>query len=176
MSICPLWQRSKYMARPKCPRLIADFPDMIFFKPRGIPLCELVETTLSIDELEAMRLADLEGLYQEIAAARMGISRATFGRIIESAHHKIADALLNGKAIKIEGGVVKMAQKRTFQCSKCEHSWQVPFGSGRPASCPQCGSKNFCRSDAERGRGSGGRRMGCRRQLGGGIAAGKETK
>jgi predicted DNA-binding protein (UPF0251 family) len=67
----------------------------------------LEEVNLTLDELEAVRLADLEGLYQEDAAKKMGISRQTFGNIINSAHKKIADVLLNAKALKIEGGVVK---------------------------------------------------------------------
>lgn len=164
------------MARPKCPRLVAEVYDTAYFKPRGIPLYKLQETALTLDELEAVRLADLEGLYQEQAAQRMNVSRATFGRIVESAHHKIADALINGKAIKIEGGVIQMAQKRVFQCSDCEHSWEVPFGTGRPAACPHCGSKSLCRSDASRGQGMGGRRVRCRRQRGGAAASGKENQ
>jgi predicted DNA-binding protein (UPF0251 family) len=67
----------------------------------------LEEVNLTLDELEAVRLADLEGLYQEDAARKMDISRQTFGNIINSAHKKIADVLLNAKALKIEGGVVK---------------------------------------------------------------------
>ena len=66
---------------------------------------------LGFDEAEALRLADLEGLYQEAAARRMGISRPTFGRIIESAHRKVADALLNGKALRIDGGEVSIIPK-----------------------------------------------------------------
>lgn len=164
------------MARPKCPRFIAEAHNTAYFKPRGIPLYKLQETELTFDELEAVRLADLEGLYQEQAAQRMNVSRATFGRIVESAHHKIADALINGKAIKIEGGVIQMAQKRKFQCSECEHSWEVPFGTGRPPACPQCGSKNLCRCDEGRGQGMGGIRMRCRKQRGGAVASGKENK
>jgi len=72
------------------------------FKPRGIPLSGLDEVNLEIDELEALRLADYEGLYQQEAAARMNVSRATFGRIVEAAHRKVADAILHGKALKIE--------------------------------------------------------------------------
>jgi predicted DNA-binding protein (UPF0251 family) len=69
----------------------------------------LEEVNLALDELEAVRLADLEGLYQENAAKKMNISRQTFGNIIERAHRKIADVLLNAKALKIEGGIVKRA-------------------------------------------------------------------
>lgn len=67
----------------------------------------LEEVRLTLDELEAVRLADLEGLYQEDAARKMDISRQTFGNIVNSAHKKIADVLLNAKALKIEGGVIK---------------------------------------------------------------------
>jgi uncharacterized protein len=67
----------------------------------------LEEVNLTLDELEAVRLADWEGLYQEDAAKKMDISRQTFGNIIDRAHKKIADVLLNAKALKIEGGMVK---------------------------------------------------------------------
>ncbi|MGL4368094.1 MAG: DUF134 domain-containing protein, partial [Spirochaetota bacterium] len=89
--------------RPKRCRNICGTPDPKYFKPRGIPLTELEELTLSIDEYEAVRLADLEQMYQDEAARMMGVSRQTFGRIILSAHRKIADAVVNGKAIRIEG-------------------------------------------------------------------------
>ncbi|MFH1640434.1 MAG: DUF134 domain-containing protein [Candidatus Omnitrophota bacterium] len=95
------------MSRPyRCRRIRCD-PDAIYFKPRGIPLCKLKEVNLALDELEAVRLADWEGFYQEDAARKMKISRQTFGNIINSAHKKIADALLNARALKIEGGIVK---------------------------------------------------------------------
>jgi predicted DNA-binding protein (UPF0251 family) len=151
------------MARPKCPRQIKNLPDVAYYKPRAIPISQLEEVVLTYDEYETIRLADLDGLYQEDAAAKMKISRPTFGRIIEAAHKKIADALINGKAIKIEGGVVKMAQKRLFQCSDCGHTWEVPFGAGRPDSCPNCQSRNFHRADNIGRPGRGGRGA-CRRR------------
>jgi uncharacterized protein len=92
------------MPRPKCQRNICGFPDKNYFKPRGIPTIELEEVVLNLDEFEAIRLADYEQLYQEEAAIQMNISRQTFGRIIESARRKIADAIISGKALKIEGG------------------------------------------------------------------------
>lgn len=97
------------MSRPCRCRRIRCKPDANYFKPRGIPLDVLEEVKLTLDELEAVRLADLEGFYQEDAAKKMNISRQTFGNIIESAHKKIADVLLNAKALKIEGGTVKRA-------------------------------------------------------------------
>ena len=95
------------MPRPCRCRRIRCSPDTNYFKPRGIPFDMLEEVNLTLDGLEAVRLADWEGLYQEDAAKKMGISRQTFGNIINSAHKKIADVLLNAKALKIEGGTVK---------------------------------------------------------------------
>jgi predicted DNA-binding protein (UPF0251 family) len=100
------------MARPFTYRRVRCNPDVNYFKPRGIPVGELEEINLTLDELEAVRLADLEEMYQEDAAEKMGISRQTFGNVIASAHKKIADALLNAKALKIEGGVVELAEKK----------------------------------------------------------------
>ena len=92
------------MPRPiKC-RLVSALPEADYFKPAGIPLRELSEVSLSIEEAEALRLKDLEELEQEPAAEKMGISRSTFQRILSSARRKVADALLNGKAIRIVGG------------------------------------------------------------------------
>jgi len=73
-----------------------------YFKPKGIPLAELEEVSLTLDELEAVRLADYERRYQEESAREMRISRATFGRIVNEARHKIAEALTQGKALRIE--------------------------------------------------------------------------
>ncbi len=76
------------------------------FKPAGIPGRDLEEVCLGFDEAEALRLADLEGLYQEAAARSMGVSRQTFGRVVESARRKTADAILNGKALRLDGGEI----------------------------------------------------------------------
>ena len=132
------------MPRPIKVRRVACCPEENYYKPRGIPVAELEEVVLSTDELEAIRLADLDGLYQEKAAGNMNISRQTFGNIIRSAHLKIADALVNGKALKIEGGVVAIEERR-FSCQDCNHEWTLPFGTGRPLDCPQCRSKNIFR-------------------------------
>lgn len=86
-------------------RLGAPIPSRVM-KPAGIPSRELPEVVLGFDEAEALRLADLEGLYQEAAARSMGVSRQTFGRIVEIARRKTADAVLNGKALRIQGGEI----------------------------------------------------------------------
>lgn len=90
------------MPRPKKYRCIKCKPDASYFKPRGIPLVDLEEISLNPDEMEAISLADHEGLYHEEAAMKMKISRQTFGRILNAAHKKVAECLLKGKALKIE--------------------------------------------------------------------------
>jgi predicted DNA-binding protein (UPF0251 family) len=92
------------MPRPYNFRRVCHLPQSSYYKPRGVPLSALQHVNLTIDEFEAVRLADLEGLYQEDAAQKMNVSRQTFGRIVDSAHKKIADVLVNGKALSIEGG------------------------------------------------------------------------
>ncbi len=89
------------MARPmKCRKVECDIA-VSYFKPQGIPMRNLDEVALELDEIEAIRLADLEELYQADAAAKMGVSRQTFGNIIARAHKKVATALLHGKALRI---------------------------------------------------------------------------
>ncbi len=130
------------MVRPcKC-RHVCGHPQTTYFKPRGLPVSQLEEVVLTIDEFEAIRLADMEGLYQEQAAKSMHISRQTFGNILESAHRKIADAIINAKALKIEGGTVRMIH-RHFHCSDCNHQWGQPPGTDLPVQCPECQGRNI---------------------------------
>jgi len=144
------------MVRPINCRRVGSMPESNYFKPRGIPLSALEEAVLTVDEFEAIRLADLEGLYQEQAAEKMNVSRQTFGRIIESARKKVAEALVRGKALKIEGGKFEMASMRRFRCYECLHSWERPYGTGRPDGCPSCKSSNIHRAQDD---------MGCARGL-----------
>ncbi|MEW6515512.1 MAG: DUF134 domain-containing protein [candidate division FCPU426 bacterium] len=141
------------MSRPRFCRRVAGTPIAPVFKSAGIPASQLEEVVLTLDEFEAIRLADGEALYQEQAAEKMNVSRQTFGRIIESAHKKIADCLVRGKALRIEGGVVAVAGKRTFVCGQCGHQWHEEFGTGRPQVCPACQSPSLRRMDG----GCGGR-------------------
>jgi len=99
------------MVRPRLCRRVRFQPGVTYFKPRGIPLMELEEVILHVDEYEAVRLKDLEGLEQEEASKKMNISQPTFFRLLDSARKKIADAMVNGKAIKIEGGIYKLSKK-----------------------------------------------------------------
>lgn len=89
------------MPRPIKPRRVFFDPNVTYFKPRAVPLSILEEVDLSIDELEALRLYDLKKLEQVEAAKKMNISQSTFQRILSSARQKIAQALIEGKAIKI---------------------------------------------------------------------------
>jgi uncharacterized protein len=149
------------MPRPRCCRRVTGEPAFKIFKPAGVPESSLEEVVLSLDEFEALRLADLDGLYHEQAAERMSVSRQTFGRIVEEARGKIARVLVEGLALRIEGGEIEMSEQRTFRCQQCQHTWSEPFGTGRPDGCPACKSKRICRSEEERGVGKTG--QGCRR-------------
>lgn len=114
-------------------------PGVTFFKPAGIPLRALEEIQLTVEEAEAIRLKDLEGLEQEEGAEKMNISRPTFQRILASARQKVADALLNGKAIRIEGGNFEISPRR-FRCAN-SHEWEVPadaVAEATPQLCPVC--------------------------------------
>jgi uncharacterized protein len=92
------------MSRPKKSRCVGCTPNSCYFKPKGIPIVDLEEVFLNLDELEAIRLADYEGRYHVDAAREMKVSRATFGRIVNDARRKVAEALIQGKALRIETG------------------------------------------------------------------------
>jgi len=119
------------------------------FKPAGQPVASLEEVALTLEEYEAIRLADFEALYQEDAAKRMGVSRQTFGRTIAQARGKVARALVLGCVLRIEAaGPEALNAKpdlRDFLCKACGHAWQEPFGTGRPAGCPACKGDDFHR-------------------------------
>jgi uncharacterized protein len=92
------------MVRPSLCRRVSFNPNVTYFKPRGVPLSNLNEISLKIEEIEAIRLKDLEGISQEKCAKKMKISQPTFHRLVISARKKISEAIIKGKAIKIEGG------------------------------------------------------------------------
>ncbi len=133
------------MPRPPKWRRVGFVPEITYFKPAGVPLRSLEEICLSIEEAEAIRLKDMEGLEQEECAQRMRVSRPTFHRVLASARRKLADALLNGKAIRIEGGNFEMAT-RHFTCRSDGHEWDVPFETmvtQPPLTCPTCKSPDI---------------------------------
>lgn len=140
------------MTRPKKIRNIYSEPNITYFKPHGVPLSQLREVILTIDELEAIRLKNYNGLDQIECAKIMEISQSTFQRALISANKKIAEALIDGKAIRIEGGSVKIMETRMrkFKCNNCEYEWEEPFGTGKRGidmNCPKCESKSIHRID-----------------------------
>jgi len=141
------------MVRPLKERKIEKIPPVSHYKPIGIPLRDLQEIVLTYEELEAVRLSDLEQLNHTDAAKSMEVSRSTFNRILAKAHNKIALALWEGKALRFEGGNFKLEHKhlnelRYFICQDCHYEWSVPFGTGKRGIemvCPQCQSNNIIR-------------------------------
>ncbi|MDY6822544.1 MAG: DUF134 domain-containing protein [Thermodesulfobacteriota bacterium] len=133
------------MPRPKKKRNIICDPNVTYFKPRGVPLRLLTEVSLTVDEYEALRLADLMGLSHEAAGKRMGVSRATFGRIVQKARKSVAAALVNGMAIRIEGGEYRTADGELlkFVCSKCNTQWTTAAEAenDNTVECPSCREK-----------------------------------
>jgi predicted DNA-binding protein (UPF0251 family) len=129
------------MSKPKKDRKVASPPRVVYFNPQGIPMVQLAQVVLQVDEYEALRLVDREKLDQEQAANRMGVSRATCARILESARGKIAEALVEGKAIRIEGGSFVLGANR-FRCLDCGTVWETeappdPEAAHQPG-CPGC--------------------------------------
>jgi predicted DNA-binding protein (UPF0251 family) len=138
MFISILVEQGVSMPRPCCLRHIGSKPPARFFKPAGVPACALEQVILTLDEVETLRLADLNGLYQEQAAAQMKISRPTFSRIVEAARRKVADALIHGKALRLEGGAVRMKEEAEMP----DGAGTGPLGSGRGAGQRPCGCEH----------------------------------
>lgn len=157
------------MTRPKIPRTITKKAKVTYFKPANIPLSELKELVLHFEEIEALRLADFKGLKQEKAAKIMKISRPTFQRVLSMARLKVAKALSEGKAIRIEGGEFIMSPRGFGRgagrgrglgrgrmggpfaagpagacvCTNPECKNEIPHQVGMPCyqiKCPKCGS------------------------------------
>ncbi len=129
------------MPRPRKRRRVWHEPQPAIFKPVGVPLRKLETIALLHEELEALRLVDLEERYQEDAAEQMNVSRSTIQRIVTEARRKVVQALVEGAALHIEGGTFRVPAVR-WQCDECGHRWEIEHGSGQgaPARCPACGS------------------------------------
>jgi len=126
--------------RPPICRRVEFKPEFTYFKPAGIPKHQLQELVLHVEEVEAIRLKDREGLEQADCAEKMQVSRPTFQRILMSARSKLAQAIIEGKAIKIEGGNFCFTEKRNFICSSCEHKFEKTLGTCDKSEirCPKC--------------------------------------
>jgi predicted DNA-binding protein (UPF0251 family) len=146
-----LYDKGIRMVRPKRIRRIFFQPDVTYFKPVGIPMIDLKETMLSFDELEAVRLIDSEGMEQNKAGKKMKISQSTLSRLLKQGRKKLADAIINGHAIKIQGGNFKMATPRGRGLGLGRGMGAGRGGRGRMGGfaagpsgncvCPKCGYK-----------------------------------
>jgi predicted DNA-binding protein (UPF0251 family) len=132
------------MPRPRKYRRLAREPHPAIYKPVGVKLGSLDCTVLLHEELEALRLADLESRHQEDAAGLMAVSRSTFQRILSEGRRKVSQALVTGSALQIEGGTFRVAAVR-WHCDDCRSNWMIEHGSGQgdPGSCPECGSRSI---------------------------------
>lgn len=172
------------MARPPIERSVEGIPRITLFKPAGVPARELEQLQLTVDELEAIRLVDLEALSHEQAAEVMGVSRQTVGRVLERGRAKVAEALVGGKAILIGGGQYRVAPRR-LRCFACQELWVAEAERpDRALSCPKCGSTDVAtcwdpdtrcgrqneRDDFDSPRGPGCGRGGGQRRFRGGQA------
>lgn len=143
------------MGRPPKERRVEQLPPVTHYKPAGVPLRTLEEVILTIEEMEAIRLADIEQLGQGAAAERMEVSRPTFNRIVNTAHQKIAAALWQGHALRVDGGNFRIAHHcqtsmRHFTCQTCGHKWALPHGTGQRChdlTCPACQASTVTRDD-----------------------------
>ena len=134
------------MPRRKQFRKVSKEPVISIFKPAGIPAKELDEIFITVDEFEAVRLADFEGLNQREASDTMHVSQPTFNRILTSARKKIAETIVRGIVLRIEGGeYVLPCDIRVFECERCGTTIEAPLGEPRPKTCPQCGSNSLFR-------------------------------
>ncbi len=129
------------MPRPEKDRIIFKPPLFTEFKPIGISVRSLSQTLLSLDEYEAFRLADHIGLSQIEAAEEMGISRPTFTRLIEKARKKIAEFIIQGKLLTIEGGNIHF-RNNIIRCVNCGHMFTTNIENSI-TECPECNSNNL---------------------------------
>jgi predicted DNA-binding protein (UPF0251 family) len=129
------------MARPKNSRIVYEPPSYTEFKPAGVSSRLLEEIQLSLDEFEAIRLADLLGMSHEEAASEMGVSRSTFSRLVVKSRRKIADFFFEGKLLTVAGGNIHF-RKNIIKCSGCGHMFKIDIGM-IITECPECGSKNL---------------------------------
>ena len=152
------------MARPTKWRKIENVPIVPYFIPSDKDVDEIPENILKLEELEAVRLKDLEGLEQSECAENMEVSRPTFQRILLSAREKIADSLVNGKTIHIEGGNFTR-NICPVRCLDCGKEWMESYENMETIkngeyACPACGSTKiicgqnckgrFCRGHCRR--------------------------
>ena len=143
------------MTKPKKERTVAAPPSVVYFKPQGIPMFQLKKVVIHVEEYEALRLSDVEKLTHAEAADKMDVSRPTFTRIIQSAREKLANAIINGNAIVIEGGSFDLKQNK-MRCRSCSFIWDVK--SSQEIKCPNCGNEGIINLAKQCGHGQGRKR------------------
>ena len=125
-----------------------SFPPYSQYKPPRIPLTSLQKIIITLEEFEALKLVDYENKPQRKGAVSMGVSQATFNRVLKSGRYKIAEALVKGYALILEGGKIDLSC-RVFKCGSCSHQWE-PKQQGLPDTCPICGSEEITRIHNEK--------------------------
>jgi uncharacterized protein len=129
------------MGRPEIHRIVYEPPAFTEFKPLGVSARDLDEISITLDEIEAFRLADHQGLSHAEAAEEMEISRSVFSRLIERARRKIAGLIIEGKLLSVEGGNVHF-RNNLIKCNGCGHMFKIGF-SESITECPACHSQNL---------------------------------
>jgi predicted DNA-binding protein (UPF0251 family) len=129
------------MPRPQYNRIVHEPPLFSEFKPVGARGHDLQQIVFTLDEFEAFRLADQLGLSHASAADEMEISRSTFTRLIEKARKKIADFIIQGKLLTIDGGSIHF-RNNIIRCQDCGHMFKINFGQ-TITECPVCDSKHI---------------------------------
>lgn len=137
-------------ARPKVKKIVSTIPIYAYFKPQGIPMTKLEVINLEVEEMEALKLKDMENLDQKSAAQRMGISRSTFQRLLSAARKKMVSSIIEGKALRVEGGnYIPGEDVVETKCLKGKHHFYVKKGEPdtdqeyklSKVSCPDCGER-----------------------------------
>jgi len=141
LSLQKILKETDRMPRPKNERIVYEPPLFTEFKPVGVLGKSLKEVLLTLDEFEAMRLADFAGMSHEEAADEMGMSRSTFSRLIEKTRRKIAEFIFQGRLLTIDGGNIHF-RRNIIQCSDCGHMFKINIDSPI-TECPECHSKNL---------------------------------
>jgi uncharacterized protein len=129
------------MVRPRKIKTVNFEPNITYFKPRAVPLAQLEEVEITIDELETLRLTNLEKFNQTIAAKKMNIHQSTFHRTLVRAREKLTDGIINGKAIKIHGGEYKIHKEYEQNCICSICGYKENHQRGIPCiniKCPEC--------------------------------------
>jgi predicted DNA-binding protein (UPF0251 family) len=129
------------MPRPQDNRIVSEPPLFTDFKPIGIKGQDLERVFLTLDEFEAFRLADSEGMSHAEAAEEMEISRSTFTRLIEKARKKVSELIINGKLLTIDGGSVHF-RNNIIRCESCGYMFRTSISSTMNE-CPACHSKKI---------------------------------